>query len=265
MTTEVTPRDTSNDDSEYHDAMLDLLEWIWGRDYMAPGGEGNVDKLVAGLDLRGKHVLDIGCGLGGPAFVLAKKHGAIVTGTDLEPKLTQRATERAAELGLSDQTDFLTVQAGPMNFPDDYFDLVISSGALTQTGDKPGILEEIYRILHQGGVFSCYEWMKSEGAYSENMLHWFRMEGLTYAMETLVRHGEMLAEAGFRDIRLEDASDWYRREARREYERLGGDGYPDIVEMIGAPEADHLVEAWRSMVVVCDRGEMRQCYCKAVK
>jgi hypothetical protein len=37
--------------SEYHDSMVALLEWIWGRDYMAPGGEGNVDKMVEGIVL----------------------------------------------------------------------------------------------------------------------------------------------------------------------------------------------------------------------
>ncbi len=258
-------RNSSNDNSEYHNAMLDLLEWIWGRDYMAPGGESNVDEMVAGLDLRGRHVLDIGCGLGGPAFALVKKHGANVTGTDLVPKLVQRAMERAAELGLSDQTTFLTVEAGLIDFPDDHFDLVISSGAITQTADKIGIFREIYRILKPGGVISCYNWMKSEGEYSEDMLYWFKMEGLTYAMETPERHGELLAEAGFRDIRLEDASDWYRREARREYELLAGDGYSSIVEIIGKAEADHLVEDWRSMVVVCDKGEMLQGYCRATK
>ena len=258
-------RDSSIDDSEYYDAMLDLLEWIWGRDYMAPGGEGNVDKLVAGLDLHGKQVLDVGCGLGGPAFVLAKKYGAIVTGTDLESKLIKRATARAEELGLSNQATFLTVEAGPMEIPDNHFDLVISSGAVTQTADKPGIFSEIYRILKSGGVISCYEWMKSEGEYSKDMLYWFEVEGLTYAMETPARHGELLAETGFRDIRLEDASDWYRREARREYELLSGDGYSNIVEIIGQTEADHLVEGWRSMVVVCDKGEMRQGYFRATK
>jgi len=25
--------------SEYHDSMVAFLEWIWGRDFMAPGGE----------------------------------------------------------------------------------------------------------------------------------------------------------------------------------------------------------------------------------
>ena len=82
--------------SEYHDAMVSFLEWIWGRDYMAPRGEGNVDKLVAGIDLAGKRVLDIGCGIGAPAFALARKYGAHVTGIDLEPQHIERATRRSA-------------------------------------------------------------------------------------------------------------------------------------------------------------------------
>ena len=64
---------------------------------------------------------------------------------------------------------------------------------------------------------------------------------------------------------LEDASDWYRREARREYELLAGDGYSSIVDIIGKADADHLVEDWRSMVVVCEKAEMLQGYCMATK
>ena len=75
--------------SEYHDAMLELLQLLWGDNYMAPGGEGSVNRLVEGLELRGKRVLDIGSGLGGPAFYLAGKFGAVVTGTDLEMHLSR--------------------------------------------------------------------------------------------------------------------------------------------------------------------------------
>ena len=74
--------------------MVALLEWIWGRDFMAPGGEGNVDKMVKGTNLAGRRVLDIGCGIGGPAFVLARKYGARVTGIDLEPQLIARHAPR---------------------------------------------------------------------------------------------------------------------------------------------------------------------------
>lgn len=252
-------------ESEYYDAMLDLLEWIWGKGFMAPGGEGNVDRLVGGRDIRGKRVLDVGSGLGGPAFVLAEKYGARVTGTDLEPHLVARATDRARELGLDGQVEFIQVQAGPLDFADDTFDLVVSSGAITQTADKLGIFSEIFRVLKPGGALSSYDWMKDEGEYSPDMLRWFELEGLTYAMETLERHGEILAEAGFIEIDLEDASNWYRTECRKEYELLSGEGYDEVVRLIGQKDADHLIESWKMMACLCEKGEMRQGYCRAVK
>lgn len=264
MTEAYTP-ETPQGASEYNDAMVALLEWIWGRDFMAPGGEGNVAKMVEGLDLHGKRVLDVGAGLGGPAFFLAREYGAIVTGTDLEAHLVARAKRRAAELGLTDRVQFMQVSPGPMDFPGEHFDVVISAGAITQTADKLGIFCEIHRILKPGGALRSYDWMKSPGPYSEDMLYWFRMEGLTYAMETLERHGEILREAGFHEVELEDGSDWYRIKVREEYELLSGEGYPKVVELIGRKDADHLVEDWRSMVVVCEKGEMRQGYLRARK
>ena len=254
-----------NNDREYYDAMLDLLEWIWGKDYMAPGGEGNVDRLVSGLDLRGKRVLDIGSGLGGPDFYLARKYGAQVTGIDLEPYLVARATARSRELGLDDSVDFITVEAGPLHFPDNCFDLVISSGAITQTADKSNLFSEVWRVLKPGGVVSCYEWMNREGAYSEDMLRWFELEGLTYALETLDAHGEIMSSAGFVGIGLEDVSAWYRRECRKEYELLSGEGYETVVQLIGQSDADHLIEDWRVMTKICENGEMRQGYCRGRK
>jgi len=250
-----------NNDREYYDAMLDLLEWIWGKDYMAPGGEGNVDKLVAGLDLRGKRVLDIGSGLGGPAFYLASNYGAQVTGIDLEPHLIARATARTNELGLDDSVDFIAVKTGPLDFPNDCFDLVMSSGAVTQTADKGSLFSEACRTLKPGGVVRCYEWMKSEGEYSNDMLHWFELEGLTYALETLDTHGEIMSSAGFVDIGLEDVSAWYRHECRKEYELLSGDGYKTVVKLIGQSDADNLIEDCRVITKICENGEMRQGYC----
>lgn len=245
--------------SEYHDSMVALLEWIWGRDYMAPGGEGNVDRMVQGLELAGRRVLDIGCGIGGPAFALARKYGAHVTGIDLEPQLVARATRRAAELGLSEQAEFLTVTLGDLPFPDRSFDLVFTSGALTQTGDKAGIAAECLRVLKPGGVLTCYDWLKNDAPISDDMRYFFAMEGLTYNLITLAELGDHLQAAGFADVTLEDASDWYRRESRREYETMR-DQRVEVAALIGEEQADHMIEDWRSLVVVCEKGELRQGY-----
>jgi len=251
-------------ENEYDDAMVAIIELVWGEGFMAPGGEGNVDKMIEGLELEGRPVLDLGCGIGGPACILAEKHGAHVVGTDLEPPLIERALRRAAGLGLSDRTEFQIVTPGRLRFDDDSFDLVMSSGGVTQIADKLGIFREIHRVLKPGGSFSGYDWMKSgDGEYSEDMRYWFETEGLTYAMETPRGQEANLCEAGFEAVSVVDCSAWYRTEARKEYESLRTRDFSRLVERVGKKSADEAVENWRALVVVCEKGEMLQVYSRA--
>jgi len=242
--------------------MVTMLELIWGEGYMAPGGAGNVAILLEGTKPAGKRILDIGCGIGGPAMDMVRLHDAEVVGIDLEKPLIDRANAAAAKHGLQDRCTFECVVPGELPFPDGSFDIVVSSGAITQTEGKASMFGECYRVLRPGGYVSCYEWMKSERDYSEDMLYWFKVEGLTYALETLENYGERLRDAGFDDVEITDASSWYQAEARREYELIRGDLYERMVELLGQDDADHFVEDWRAMVVVCDSGEMRQGYCR---
>lgn len=252
-------------DNEYHDALVDVLELVWGTGYMAPGGPGNVDRMVDGIDLAGKHVLDIGSGIGGPAFHLVKAHGARVTCIDLEAPLIARAQKSAAELGIDDRMAFQTVEIGPLPFPDGSFDLVFSSGAFTQTEDKVGMFAEVMRVLTPRGWFSTYDWLKTPGPYSDLMLEWFRLEGLTYAMRTLEDYESLLNNAGFVSIAVADESEWYRAAVQEEYQLLAGPYYQKMVDIIGKNDADHFVKNWRVMAMVCERGEMRQGYIRGQK
>jgi phosphoethanolamine N-methyltransferase len=245
--------------------MVTILELLWGEGFMAPGGEGSIAIQVGDLDLYDKKLLDIGCGLGGPVFVYAAKYGAKVVGIDLEAHLIERATRRAIELGLDKQCEFLAVEKGPLPFSNEFFDAVMSAGALTQTADKRAFFKECLRVLKPGGTLSCYDWMKTPGEHSKDMLYFFEMDGLTYAMETPERHAEILQQVGFVDIVLDERSDWYRRESRREYELLKGDLNGRLVELLGQENADHFVEDWRATVVVCEKGELRQVYFRARK
>ena len=251
--------------SEYYDAMIVLLETLWGKGYMAPGGAGNVAKQIDGLDISAKRVLDIGCGLGGPDHLLAGQYGASVVGIDLEEHLIERARASAVELGVEKQTEFLMVEPGPLPFPDESFDVVLSSGAFTQIAEKQEIFEECRRVLKPGGALTSYDWMKSEGEYSEDMLYFLELEGLTYAMDTIENHRQILQDAGYVDIVLTDASSWYRREVRREYELLKGELNARVVELIGQESANHFVESWRVMMIICEKGEMKQVYIRAKK
>jgi phosphoethanolamine N-methyltransferase len=242
--------------------MVTMLELIWGQGYMAPGGTGNVANLLDGTEPAGKVILDIGCGIGGPAMDMVRVHGAHVVGIDIEAPLIERAKSDARAAGLHEHCQFLHVQPGGLPFADASYDIVVSSGAITQTPDKPAMFKEVRRVLRPGGHFRCYEWMRSDGDYSEDMLYWFKMEELSYDMQSLQRYGELLSEAGFEDISTTDASDWYRGEVRREYELIRGELYERMVELLGQESADHFVENWRAGVIVCESGEMRQGYCR---
>ena len=46
----------------YHDQMIGMLERVWGDGWLSPGGPAEVARLLEGMDLRGKNLLDIGCG-----------------------------------------------------------------------------------------------------------------------------------------------------------------------------------------------------------
>jgi len=249
-------------EDEYYDNMITMLELIWGEGYMAPGGPGNVARMLRGLDTRDKRILDIGCGIGGPVFEMAESFGAEVTGIDLEAPLVERAAIAAKQKGLSDRCAFQTVEVGPLAFPDESFDIVVTAGALTQTEDKSTVFRECMRVLRPGGTLSCYDWLKTDAPYSDDMYYWFKVEGLTYALETLEDYRSHFDRCGFVDIDAEDASDWYRAQVNREYELIKDELYPRMVELLGQKDADHFVEDWRAMVIVCNKGEMRQGYCR---
>jgi len=238
-------------DNEYYDNMVTMLELIWGEGYMAPGGPGNVAKLLQGTRPEGKRILDIGCGIGGPALEMASTFGATVSGIDLEAPLITRATADARARGLDGQCQFQTVSIGPLPFPDESFDIVVSSGAITQISDKKSSFIEILRVLEPGGYLS--------------MAEWFKLEELTYDLKTLDDYGERFVAAGFNDVVMTDASNWYRNEARREYELIKGELYERMVELLGQADADHFVLNWRALAVVCESGELLQGYCRGTK
>ena len=249
-------------ENEYHDNIVPMLELIWGKGYMAPGGPGSVAKMLDGIETHDKRILDLGCGIGGPAFEMARTFGAEVVGIDLERPLIEHAIKAAANHGLNKQCTFQTVEAGPLLFPDESFDIVVSAGGITQTEDKAAVLSECCRVLRPGGYLSCYDWLRTDAKYSDDMHYWFKMEGLTYALETLDGYREHFTNCGLVDITTVDATDWYRDQASHEYELIKGVLYPRMVELLGQADADHFVENWRAMVVVIDKGEMRQGYCR---
>ena len=83
--------------------------------------------------------------------------------------------------------------------------------------------------------------------------------------DAMVTFLEMIWGAGFINVEMRDRSDWFQRKVQEEYEFIQSELYPKMLEAIGQQNTDHFVENWRSMVVVCAKGEMLQVYGRAQK
>jgi len=98
-------------------------------------------------ELRGKLVLDAGCGMGRYAEV-ASRYGARVIGIDLS-----RAVE-AARQNLADRDNVQILQANLLKlpFPDQTFDFIYSIGVLHHTPNCETTFRGLVRLLKPGGT-----------------------------------------------------------------------------------------------------------------
>jgi len=258
---------TSEHIQEYDDAMIALLELVWGSGYMSPGGPGEIKMIVDGVQLAGKKVLDIGCGTGGIDQFLAKTFNPKqLVGIDVEIGLIERATERAKENGLGEQLRFKCVEPGPLPFEDASFDVVFSKDAMVHIGDKETLFEEVFRVLSPGGFIVACDWMSgTDEPYSEQMTYYIKAEGLDFGMASPRRYRAAMTAAGFADVQITDRNDWYGPLAHKEHEALSGPLYERIVELVGREFADQEIEVWRALTVVVDSGELRPSHMRAHK
>jgi SAM-dependent methyltransferase len=243
---------------DYDTTMLDMLQIIWGEGYLSPGGPQAVREIMQDIDLRGKRVLDIGCGVGGLDQVLVELGAAHVTAVDVASPLIALGRKRMAAAGLSDRIDLQVVAPeAKLPFADGSFDVVFTKDAWLHVLDKPALLRDVHRVLKPGGQLAGGDWMKGPEPYSADMIYFIELEGIPYHPTTLAEYGVMLHETGFDEIKLLDINAWYRDLAKEELARLKGELYDLMTEKLGDTSRDHFLEDWRMLTVVLDKGELR--------
>ena len=258
---------TKQEEIEYHESLITMLEMIWGEGFLSPGGAEEVALLLAGEDIKDKKVIDIGCGIGGIDVLLARDYGAgSVIGVDIEQPVLDHAIARAENEGLSDRITYHLVKPGPLAFEQASFDVVFSKDAMIHIPGKEPLFDDVYRILKPGGLFVASDWMRrDENPPSPEMMHYIKMEGLSYGMGSPERYEKSLAKAGFVDIKLRDRNAWYSVISGEEYQQMKGALYPQMKAKLGREYADRSVEIWRSMNVVLESGELRPGHLRAIK
>jgi SAM-dependent methyltransferase len=163
------------------------------------GGVKFVKELARAANINAQtKVLDLGCGLGGSARVLAAEFGCRVHGIDLSPKRYREALRLTNLVGLTELVTFECVDFMTARVPRAAFDLLWGQSAWVHIADKKRFIHRWSRALEPDGQIAMEDAFLTERA-------------LTVAQRTLVRQLEDQWKAYL--ISRNQWRDLFRREA----------------------------------------------------
>jgi ubiquinone/menaquinone biosynthesis C-methylase UbiE len=137
------------------------IETLAAADEFHIGGRRATVPFMKQLNMtRESRVLDLGCGLGGPARFAAKTTGAQVTGIDLTAEFVEAGRALTKMARLADQVDLIEGSILELPFADNSFDTAYMIHVGMNIADKRGLANEAARVLKPGGVFAIYDVMQ---------------------------------------------------------------------------------------------------------
>lgn len=155
----------------YYDLATEFFEWAWGTCFHMSDRHKNESLrqallrqeyyLATRLGVSGRaHVLDWGCGIGGPARNIARFTGTRVTGVTVNKFQVNRGNFLSEKEGMRTWVEIINARTSlsSLTFPDSSFDAAYAVASTCHAPDRERLYGEILRVLRPGAVFACYEW-----------------------------------------------------------------------------------------------------------
>jgi sterol 24-C-methyltransferase len=167
----------------YYDLVTDFYEYGYGTSFhfspvyngksMAENLELSEREIAKLIDAKPGHkLLDVGCGVGGPARTIAKYSGAHVTGITCSEYQVQRGNFHTQKAGLEHLCTFdLGNYCNMEMYDDNSFDGAYALEAICHTGDPLDPYKEVYRVLKPGGIFVDSNWVVTDKFEPGNPAH----------------------------------------------------------------------------------------------
>jgi SAM-dependent methyltransferase len=131
-------------------------------------------------EIRGKTILDFGCGMGMQAVEMARLGAARVIGLDIREGLLIRARELAHRYSVADRCHFVTST-------DERADIIISKDAFEHFSDPAAVLEVMSGLLKPGAaVLASFgpTWLHPYGGHLFSVFPWSH---LVFTEQALIR------------------------------------------------------------------------------
>ncbi len=183
--------------------------WRTGRETPEEATEALVGLVAERLELSpGQKLVDIGCGYGATAALLAARHGVAVTGFTLSEAQWRIAAARAGAL------DFKCRDWLDNGLPDASFDRAYAIESSEHMVDKARFFAEAWRVLKPGGRFVVCAWLSRTEPNRMEVRHLLEpicREGRLPSMGTREDYEALADAAGFAALRYDDISRDVRR------------------------------------------------------
>lgn len=184
---------------------LPIIETLLGNQWH-PGGPALTRKLANAVMIgRGSSVLDVACGRGESARVLAAHFGCHVVGIDYSLENTTRANVLAAEAGLMNRVRFVRGDAERLPFDAGTFDVVICECSLCLFPHISTALDDFHRVLRPGGYLGISDIVLNEPV-PESLQDLFGHVFCIGGALSIDGYHDAFAAAGYSSVRIRDTS-----------------------------------------------------------
>jgi SAM-dependent methyltransferase len=166
----------------------------------------------------GMHVLDVGCGVGGPARYFAGEHGVRVTGIDLTEEFVSAAASLTKLVHLESAASFEQGSALAMPFAKESFDAAYMFHVGMNIADKNALFQDVARVLKPGAKFAIYDLMRTNDEPISYPVPWAASGETSFVVHT-TGYRKALEAVGFEIVhergRREFGIDFFERNIAR--------------------------------------------------
>ncbi|XP_069750218.1 phosphoethanolamine methyltransferase isoform X2 [Narcine bancroftii] len=240
------------DGQQYSRNSILRYERIFGPGFISTGGLRTTQEFVKMLNLSpGQSVLDVGCGIGGGDFYMAKNYGVEVLGVDLSSNMVEIAMERA----VSENTSLVQFEIGDATkrvFLENSFDVIYSRDTILHIADKVDLLRNLYRWLKPGGKLLITDYCCGERPWSSQFQDYVEQRG--YILYTVERYQQMLQEVGLVRVRGEDRTTQFVDVLQAELSGLEQNKVAFLQEFTDE-DYHYIVSGWREKMSRCQQGD----------
>ena len=175
----------------------------------------------------GQHIVDIGCGLGGPARYIAKRFQCTVSGVDITLPFVEAANRLTALVGLEGQVKIEHGDGKRLPYSNACFDGAYTQHVTMNVSDRAQFFAEAYRVLKPGAFFALTEHGLGAKGDPHYPVPWSNDGSGSYLM-TPSETRTILKGTGFEDIVVDDTGTEYVAGYRALLEKTKREALPPL-------------------------------------